>query len=85
MQEKKLFLTRSLSSTVIIVSEFDATATWTRDSGLLRETLLDAMVTLTLVETDTVMLLELPSMRVLQDTAEFRMVRLFFPSSNPKQ
>jgi hypothetical protein len=61
---------------VAIEVESDGTATWTRESGRLRESLLDAMVTLTLTETDTVMLFELPSVRVLQDTAEFRMVRV---------
>jgi hypothetical protein len=62
---------------VIIETESDATASWTRESGRLREPMLDAMVTVTLTETDTVMLLEVPSVRVLQDTAEFRVVSWF--------
>lgn len=60
---------------VAIESEVDLTSTWTRSSGLLREALLDAMVTATLSETDTVLLFEQPSVRVQQDTAESRLVR----------
>ena len=58
----------------LIESEFDFSATWTRATGQLREALLDAMVTVTLFETDTVMLFELPSVRVQQDSAESRLV-----------
>ena len=66
-----------MSSKVSIESEVDLTSTWTRSSGLLREALLDAMVTVTLSETDTVLLFEQPAVRVQQDSAESRLVCVY--------
>lgn len=68
-------LSRSAAAPAVPIEvESDLTASWTRSSGRLREALLDAMVTVTLSETETVMLFELPSVRVQQDSAESRLV-----------